>query len=141
MSSLTRTGPKSAAVPPRRYWRPGVISPSPCCGERATRASLPRSAPWPGVPPAPCNSYCLGGAPDEMAVTTSASGLTAADSGGKMPPREGPPMERRGSPALLCLVPWLLLALFGLALLGAGVLASAPSAAAQVPPLVGRGAY
>jgi hypothetical protein len=50
-------------------------------------------------------------------------------------------MERRRSPALPCLVPWLLLGLFGLALLGAGVLMSAPSAAAQVPPLVGRGAY
>jgi hypothetical protein len=50
-------------------------------------------------------------------------------------------MNRRKSPALLCLVPWLLLVLFGLALLGAGVLTSAPSAAAQVPPLVGRGAY
>jgi hypothetical protein len=50
-------------------------------------------------------------------------------------------MERRGSPALPRLVPWLLLGLFGLVLLGISVLVSVPSAAAQVPPLVGRGVY
>jgi hypothetical protein len=36
---------------------------------------------------------------------------------------------------------WVILGIGGLAMLGAGLLLSAPSAAAQVPPLVGRGAY
>jgi hypothetical protein len=50
-------------------------------------------------------------------------------------------MEHRRNPAPPYLVRWLLLGLFGLVLLGASVLVNVPFAGAQVPPLVGRGAY
>jgi hypothetical protein len=45
-------------------------------------------------------------------------------------------MERRGSP-----LAWLILSVCGTAMAWLGLLLSVPSAAAQVPPLVGRGAY